>query len=74
MLLNRMKEENENRVKIISSLEGNSGSLFTGNIKISTLGSFGEIYDDDTESTQDQIQAQSSADPEEEDALSVKSL
>jgi len=40
-LLNRMKEENENRMRILTSLEGSSTPLFTGNIKISTLGAFG---------------------------------
>lgn len=31
-------------MKLLSSLEGSSGSLLSGNIKMSTLGSYGEIY------------------------------
>lgn len=77
-ILNRMKEENEKRMKMMTSLEGSSSSLFTGNIKISTLGSFGEIYNEETESTSEQAQSQQPQsqllDSEDEDALSVKSL
>lgn len=43
-LLLRMKEENENRGKLMSELEESTCAMFTGTIKISTLGSFGEYY------------------------------
>ena len=36
-------------MKLLSSLEGSSGSLLTGNIKMSTLGSYGEIYESEDE-------------------------
>ena len=36
--------QNENRSKLLLSLEENKCSLFTGTIKMSTIGSFGEYY------------------------------
>lgn len=47
-LLQRMKEENENRMKLLSSLEDNS-TLFTGPSKITSLGALGETYVSDME-------------------------
>lgn len=38
-LLNRMKEENEKRMTLLSALEDSSSSIFTGPGKMSTLGS-----------------------------------
>jgi len=48
-LLQRMKEENENRMKLLSSLEDTS-ALFTGPAKISALGALGEPYIDEGDS------------------------
>lgn len=48
-LLQRMKEENENRMKLLSSLEDTS-ALFTGPAKISALGALGESYIDEADS------------------------
>ena len=36
--------QNENRGKLMSELEESTCAMFTGTIKISTLGSFGEYY------------------------------
>lgn len=46
-LLQRMKEENENRAKLLSKLDSSTCPLFTGTIKISTLGSLGDYYSDE---------------------------
>jgi len=48
-LLQRMKEENENRMKLLSSLEDTS-ALFTGPAKVSALGALGESYMDEADS------------------------
>ena len=36
--------QNENRGKLLSELEESTAAMFTGTIKMSTLGSFGEFY------------------------------
>jgi len=48
-LLHRMKEENENRMKLLSSLDDNS-ALFIGNTKITSLGALGESYLEEVDS------------------------
>lgn len=48
-LLQRMKDENENRMTLLSSLEDTS-ALFTGPAKISALGALGESYIDEADS------------------------
>lgn len=48
-LLHRMKEENENRMKLMSSLDDNS-ALFTGQAKITSLGALGESYLEEVDS------------------------
>lgn len=48
-LLQRMKDENENRIKLLSNLEESTNALFTGIIKMSTITSFGDYYNDDGE-------------------------
>jgi len=80
-LLNRMKEENENRMKLLTNLEDSTGSLLTGSIKMSTLGSYGDLYVSDGEneeaaeaSGQPQSPTRGEQEEEQEDGLSVKSL
>merc|ERR1719410_3220610 len=81
-LLNRMKEENENRMRILTNLEDSTGSLLTGSIKMSTLGSYGDLYVSDGEneeaaaeaSGQPQSPTRGEQEEEQEDGLSVKSL
>jgi len=68
-LLNRMKEENENRMALISALDETS-SLFTGTGKISTLGSLhrGEsLLDADSPGVQSTSSYQSASTGEEDD-------
>jgi len=69
-LLNRMKEENENRLALISALDETS-SLFTGTGKISTLGNLhrGEsLLDADSPGVQSTSSYQSASTEEEEEA------
>lgn len=71
-LLNRMKEENENRMALISALDETS-SLFTGTGKISTLGSLhrGEsLLDADSPGVQSTSSYQSASTGEEDDLAS----
>jgi len=68
-LLNRMKEENENRLALISALDETS-SLFTGTGKISTLGNLhrGEsLLDADSPGVQSTSSYQSASTEEEEE-------
>jgi len=73
-LLNRMKEENENRMALISALDETSSlSLFTGSGKISTLGSLhrGEsLLDADSPGVQSTSSYQSASTGEEDDLAS----
>ena len=41
--------QNENRMKLLTNLEDSTGSLLTGSIKMSTLGSYGDLYVSDGE-------------------------
>lgn len=68
-LLLRMKEENENRGKLMSELEESTCAMFTGTIKISTLGSFGEYYngDDDDDDIAGPMTEYTSEDNDEDD-------
>jgi len=77
-LLNRMKEENENRMALISALDETS-SLFTGTGKISTLGSLhrGESLVSDLDADSPGVQSTSSyqsASTGEEDDLAGRCL
>jgi len=68
-LLLRMKEENENRGKLMSELEESTCAMFTGTIKISTLGSFGEYCngDDDDDGIAGPMTEYTSEDNDEDD-------
>lgn len=71
-LLNRMKEENEKRMTLLSALEDSSSSLFTGPGKMSTLGSLhrgDSILDADSPGVQStsSLQSVSTGDGEEPD-------
>jgi len=77
-LLNRMKEENENRMALISALDETS-SLFTGTGKISTLGNLhrGESLVSDLDADSPGVQSTSSyqsASTGEEDDLASRCL
>merc|ERR1719356_1851326 len=77
-LLNRMKEENENRMALISALDETS-SLFTGTGKISTLGNLhrGESLVSDLDADSPGVQSTSSyqsASTEEEEEVATRCL
>jgi len=60
-ILNRMKEENENRMKLLAKLEENP-TLFTGPAKLSAIGALGDNFGDEEFQSTSSIQSSSIGD------------
>lgn len=60
-ILNRMKDENENRMKLLAKLEENP-TLFTGPAKLSAIGALGDNFGDEEFQSTSSIQSSSIGD------------